>query len=82
MRGAVFAAKIALGLLLLGNGAHAEDWPMYGLSVHHAFSRTGHRRAIEIAAAVGNQAGYGTNPVPVSLNTMPFPDAPQYVVVP
>ena len=40
------------------------------------------RRAIEIAAAVGNQAGYGTNPVPESLNTTPFPAAPPFAVVP
>ena len=35
-----------------------------------------YRRAIEIGAAVGNQAGYGTNPVPESLNTTPFPTQP------
>ena len=29
-----------------------------------------------IAAAVGNQAGYGTNPVPETLNTAPFPTQP------
>ena len=39
MRGAVFAAKIALGLLLLAGGRlHAEDWPMYGRDLHHSFS--------------------------------------------
>ena len=38
MRAAVFAAKIALGLLLLGNGAHAEDWPMYGHDLWHSSS--------------------------------------------
>src|SRR6202040_1021849 len=41
-----------------------------------------HRRAIEIAAAFGNQAGLGTNPVPVSMNTTPAPDAPPFSVVP
>ena len=35
-----------------------------------------HLCAMEIAAAVGNQAGYGTNPVPESLNTTPAFDAP------
>ena len=39
-----------------------------------------HLCAMEIAAAVGNQAGYGTNPVPESLNTTPFPAAPPPVV--
>jgi outer membrane protein assembly factor BamB len=39
MRAAVFAAKIALGLLLLAAGSlHAEDWPMYGRDLHHSFS--------------------------------------------
>jgi outer membrane protein assembly factor BamB len=39
MRGAVFAAKIALGLLLLAGGSlHAENWPMYGRDFHHSFS--------------------------------------------
>jgi glucose dehydrogenase len=39
MRAAVFAAKIALGLLLLAGGSlHAEDWPMYGRDLHHSFS--------------------------------------------
>ena len=39
MRGAVFAAKIALGLLLLAGGRlHAEDWPMDGRDLHHSFS--------------------------------------------
>jgi hypothetical protein len=39
MRAAVFAAKIALGLLLLAGGSlHAEDWPMDGRDLHHSFS--------------------------------------------
>src|ERR1700720_4549611 len=40
MRAAVFAAKIALGLLLLlaGGGLHAENWRMYGRNLHHSFS--------------------------------------------
>jgi outer membrane protein assembly factor BamB len=39
MRAAVFAAKIALGLLLLAGGSlHAEEWPMYGHDKHHSFS--------------------------------------------
>src|ERR1700730_1099829 len=39
MRAAVFAAKIALSLLLLaGGGLHAENWPMYGWNLHHSFS--------------------------------------------
>jgi glucose dehydrogenase len=37
MRAAVFAAKIALGLLLLAGGSlHAEEWPMYGRDLHHS----------------------------------------------
>jgi outer membrane protein assembly factor BamB len=39
MRAAVFAAKIALSLLLLaGGGLHAENWRMYGRNLHHSFS--------------------------------------------
>ena len=39
MRAAVFAAKIALPLLLLaGGGLHAEGWPMYGRDLKHSFS--------------------------------------------
>jgi outer membrane protein assembly factor BamB len=39
MRAAVFAAKIALGLLLLTGGSlHAENWPMYGRNFQHSFS--------------------------------------------
>ncbi|MDQ6869358.1 MAG: PQQ-binding-like beta-propeller repeat protein [Pseudomonadota bacterium] len=39
MRAAVFAAQIALGLLLLAGGSlHAEDWPMYGRDLQHSFS--------------------------------------------
>jgi outer membrane protein assembly factor BamB len=39
MRAAVFAVKIALGLLLLADGSlHAENWRMYGRDLHHSFS--------------------------------------------
>jgi glucose dehydrogenase len=39
MRAAVFATRIALGLLLLaGGGLRAEDWPMYGRDLRHSFS--------------------------------------------
>src|ERR1700730_13622335 len=39
MRAAVFAAKIALALLMLAGGRlHAEDWPMYGRNLSHTFS--------------------------------------------
>ena len=39
MRAAVFAAKIALALLMLtGGGLHAENWAMYGANLSHTFS--------------------------------------------
>jgi polyvinyl alcohol dehydrogenase (cytochrome) len=39
MRAAVFAAKIALSLLLLSGGSlHAENWRMYGRNLSHSFS--------------------------------------------
>jgi hypothetical protein len=40
MRAAVFAAQIALALLMLAGGRlHAEDWPMYGRNLSHTFGK-------------------------------------------